>query len=175
MEWFKLNKILALSVFAVFICFSIFGYIFFDMFSAKKTVDSKIEELPISSELKFQSNTIEYNPFGDQKTKLIEKDIQHYIHGMSHQKVKAEEKWVHYTITEERIQFLLEVVQNGDYEYKDVYLDILTRWSKGDFSQADKDHNVVWQLLGGSVGKATGILTKEEEQAYLEKYKSVRK
>lgn len=165
---------MAFSILVLFLSFSIIGYIFWDMFSNQKPVNNTSEDFH-SESVKVDSIAIDYNPFGEQETDLDEEDIQQYIHGMSHQKVKADEKWVHYTMTEERIQFLLEVVQNGDYEHKQLYLDILTRWSKGDFSQADKDHNAVWRLQGGSVGKATGVLTKEEEEAYLEKHQGVMK
>ena len=30
----------------------------------------------------------------------------------------------------------------------------LTKWKKGDFSNAVKVHNYVWEMLGGNVGKA---------------------
>lgn len=96
-------------------------------------------------------------------------NIQEIIHSMSHQKVKADEKWGNILITKESIQYLLEVVKENEniLDYSDTYLDILNRWYEGDFSKADKDHNAIWELQGGSIGKATGLLTPLEEQEYI--------
>jgi hypothetical protein len=47
-------------------------------------------------------------------------------------------------------------------------LDILNRWAEGDFSRADKDHNAIWNVQGGTIGEATGVMSPEEEQQYLE-------
>ncbi|WP_268872885.1 DUF6241 domain-containing protein [Neobacillus fumarioli] len=49
------------------------------------------------------------------------------------------------------------------------YKDILERWAAGDFSQIDKDHNTIWDLQGGTIGKATGMATPKEEMAFIEK------
>ncbi|MDQ0162095.1 DUF6241 domain-containing protein [Aeribacillus alveayuensis] len=174
MLWLKQHKAMASIAVSVFICVSILTYIFLDLFRSENTKEFKSEKTPSSQEVNVQVEISE-NPFGDKGVDLSEKDIQNYIHGMSHQKVKADEKWIHYFITEERIQFLIDVVKNGDYKHKELYLDILSRWKNGDFSQADQDHNEIWRLQGGTVGKATGVLTKEEEEAYLEKYKKVLK
>ena len=92
------------------------------------------------------------------------------IHQMSHQKIEAEEKWGFLPLTAERVNRLIEVVENGDYQNKDRYLSILNRWSKNDFTQVDEDHNTFWNLQGGNVGKATGILSYEEEKEFIEKY-----
>lgn len=98
-----------------------------------------------------------------------EAEVQQVIHEMSHQKVKAGTKWGAIKITEERIELLLAYVKKQDFKQKDTYIDILERWIKGDFSQAHKDHNAIWELQGGTVGKATGLLSKEEEAVFIEK------
>ncbi|WP_226669451.1 DUF6241 domain-containing protein [Metabacillus litoralis] len=110
------------------------------------------------------------NPFGKGKSTLSEEDILNYMHGMSHQKVIAEEKWLHYEMTSERIQYLIGVIESGDYKNKDKYLTILNKWKDGNFSEADKDHNVIWSLQGGTVGEATGVMSAEQEESYLETY-----
>jgi len=94
------------------------------------------------------------------------------IHAMSHQKVKAEEKWSFLPLTAERVARLLDVVEHNKSSYpnSDIYLRILIRWSKNDFSQIDKDHNQVWDLQGGNIGRATGILSHEEELKFIENY-----
>lgn len=109
------------------------------------------------------------NPFGEETEQqdLTDKHFQEYIHGMSHQKVRANKKWGFYKITEERITWLMEGLEKIDVAHEEVYESILTKWEKGDFSTADDDHNAIWNLQGGTIGKATGILTPEEEQAYL--------
>lgn len=113
------------------------------------------------------------NPFGDDVTQeeLTDEHFQEYIHGMSHQKVRAEEKWSFYELTPERVEWLHEALEVADVEHKDVYQTILSKWVEGDFSTAYKDHNAIWELQGGTIGKATGLLSAEEEQAYLESAK----
>lgn len=103
---------------------------------------------------------------------LTEADVQDLIHEMSHQKVKADEKWGALLITEERIVRLIEIVEENynEYECSDIYLEILNRWLIGDFSQADKDHNEIWNMNGGTIGKATGLLSPVEEQEYLQRF-----
>ena len=101
---------------------------------------------------------------------LSEVAVQNSIHHMSHQKVAASQKWGHMQITQERIERLIEVVEANNYTYSRTYLDILERWQKGDFSQADEDHNRIWRLQGGTVGEATRLLTPEEEAEYIRKH-----
>jgi Family of unknown function (DUF6241) len=101
---------------------------------------------------------------------LNDKLVQEIIHYMSHQKVVAEDKWDLIELTDERVNWLLEALDYVELSKEELYRDILTRWKNGDFSKADKDHNAVWKLLGGTTGKATGILTPEEEKQYLEDY-----
>lgn len=47
-------------------------------------------------------------------------------------------------------------------------LEILNRWKKGDFSAVDRDHNIIWNIQDGSVGEAKGIMTKEQEEQFIE-------
>ncbi|MGP4040403.1 DUF6241 domain-containing protein [Gracilibacillus sp. D59] len=112
------------------------------------------------------------NVFGDPKSKdeITEKMFKKYLNYMAHQKVYAEQMWGFYEITPERIDFLLEVLEIKTYEQEEVYKDILTRWKQGEFSQAVEDHNKVWKLQDGNVGRATRLLTEEEEQAILDRY-----
>jgi hypothetical protein len=110
------------------------------------------------------------NPFEPKvKTPLKEELIQQYIHAMSHQKVAADEKWSFFEITEERIDFLLEQLEVNNYKHDRLYKEILTSWKKGDFSEADRQHNAVWKLQNGSIGEAKGLLSPKAEEAYLQK------
>ena len=130
----------------------------------------------LATEKRFQMYKEEgVNPFGDnlKKEDLTDDDIRLYIHAMSHQKVEAEEKWGFYEIHEKRIKWLLKGLEEAsNLSDKETYKDILTKWDAGDFSTADKDHNVIWEMRGGeesddSIGKATRVLSKQEEEEYL--------
>ncbi|WP_373896343.1 DUF6241 domain-containing protein [Virgibacillus sp. CBA3643] len=109
------------------------------------------------------------NPFGDRvgQDELRSSHYNEYIHGMAHQKVEASKKWGFYEITDKRINWLLEGLDNS-VDNKDLYSDILEQWKEGDFSNAVSAHNDVWDLEGGTVGKATGLLSIKEEQDYIE-------
>lgn len=95
--------------------------------------------------------------------------VQNAIHKMSHQKVLADVKWGAIQITKKRLETLSTIIdQNKDHlEHYDLYRDILDRWLKGDFSRADEDHNAIWELQDGTIGKAYGVQTKEEEQEFI--------
>lgn len=103
---------------------------------------------------------------------LKDYEIGNAIHAMSHQKVKAKDKWSFLPLTANRVERLIEVVEinKSDYPNSKLYLNILTRWSKNDFSQIDEDHNKIWGLQNGNIGRATGILSHEEELKFIEKY-----
>ncbi|RTR35986.1 hypothetical protein EKG37_00035 [Robertmurraya yapensis] len=103
---------------------------------------------------------------------MSEEAIKDAIHGMSHQKVRADEKWGFIPLTAERVNRLITIVEQNkeDYENASIYLDILNRWSNNDFSQVDHDHNKIWDLQNGTIGKATGILSSEEEKEFIEEH-----
>ncbi|SES65996.1 hypothetical protein SAMN05216389_101289 [Oceanobacillus limi] len=109
------------------------------------------------------------NPFGQSTAmnELTDTFYQEYLHGMSHQKVKADAKWGFYEIHPERINWLLAGLNEVELEHEDVYRGILEKWDKGDFTTADLDHNAIWRLQGGTIGEATGVYSPAEEQAYL--------
>ncbi|MBU8914627.1 hypothetical protein BGM25_01025 [Bacillus sp. FJAT-29953] len=102
---------------------------------------------------------------------MSETAIQDAIHKMSHQKVIANKKWGAIPLTKERVERLLEIVNThpAKYENATLYIAILNRWDKGEFSRVDNDHNAIWNLQGGTIGKATGVLSLDEEKAYIEK------
>ncbi|MEF2093070.1 DUF6241 domain-containing protein [Bacillus sp. CFBP9009] len=106
--------------------------------------------------------------------KMSEEEIQNAIHVMSHQKVEAEDKWGFVPITSERIEQLIAVIEKNEYREQYLYLGILNGWKNNDFSNVDEDHNDIWKLQGGNIGKARGILTPEEEKAYIEKHYDIK-
>ncbi|WP_428911053.1 DUF6241 domain-containing protein [Niallia sp. Krafla_26] len=152
------------------------GYVFFD-YSNKKSVT--ITEKTTSTSEQSQENTDTFIEIQENITEPIEEElpndmsegqVQDVIHKMSHQKVRAEEKWGFTPLTMERVNRLIEVVNVNQYDHADVYLDILNRWKESNFSHVDSDHNTIWTLQNGTVGKATGILTVEEEKQLIAKY-----
>ncbi|SFG25677.1 DUF6241 domain-containing protein [Sporolactobacillus nakayamae] len=110
------------------------------------------------------------NPFGEDKkiNDLTDDDMQLFIHEMAHQKVKADQKWGYIRITQNRVDWLYRALDQNKFTYEKTYQAILKRWKKGDFSKVDQDHNAVWKLQGGTIGKATGLLSPAEEKRYIE-------
>ncbi|WEG12489.1 DUF6241 domain-containing protein [Pullulanibacillus sp. KACC 23026] len=115
------------------------------------------------------------NYLKDMPMDMEEQTVQEDIHEMTHQLVYADQKWGVLEITKARIDRLIKVVEfnkkNGKYDEANcnLYLEILKRWQNGDFSHAVQDHNDMWALLGGNVGKATRLLTPSEEKAFIVK------
>jgi hypothetical protein len=103
---------------------------------------------------------------------MSESAVQNAIHGMTHQKVQAEDKWGFVPMTAERIHRLKMVVEKNKDEFTNgtVYLEILNGWLKNDFTNIDDDHNTIWRLQNGTVGEATGIMSTEAERKYISKH-----
>lgn len=106
--------------------------------------------------------------------------VEDVIQMMSHQKVIAELKEGSIMITPERIDTLIQMIEENKDKYPrqkmsdkyarhEVYLEILKRWEKGDFSTVDDDHNMLMYIRGGKPpeGLATGIATEEQEKHYI--------
>ena len=89
------------------------------------------------------------------------------MHKMTHQKVKAEEKWGAIPMTPETINQVYDIVKNSQFKRKQDLLAILEKWKTGNFTQIDTDHNYFWQYQGGTIGKAYGIMTQTEEQTFI--------
>lgn len=103
---------------------------------------------------------------------IDESVIQNAIHQMSHSMVYADKKWGHLEPSKERIERLLEVIEQNQssYENTNLYISILERWQNGDYSHAVSEHNQMWNLQGGTVGKATRLLSKDEMNSYRKKH-----
>lgn len=106
---------------------------------------------------------------------MNESMMRHSIHLLSHQKVIADKKWGMIPMTNERIHRLIDVLEMNKSQYTnaDVYEGILNRWALGDFSTVDLDHNIIWTLQGGTIGRATGILSHEEEKKFIAEHYSI--
>ncbi|WP_100010341.1 DUF6241 domain-containing protein [Lentibacillus sediminis] len=95
------------------------------------------------------------------------------LHKMTHQKVTASEKWGHLEITEERIDNMLQILEEygvDNYSSGHFFEEVLNEWKNGDFSNAVEVHNTIWSEENGTVGRATGLMTESEEQSYIEKH-----
>lgn len=93
------------------------------------------------------------------------------VHDMSHQKVHANQKWGASEITVDKVLLLIEEIKSAQFEKestKDMLLATLESWSMSDFSNAVKDHNLIWEYQNGNIGKATRLLTAQEELLYIE-------
>lgn len=101
---------------------------------------------------------------------LNEEAFMQDLHKMTHQKVYASPKWGTLAITEERVDLMLQIVEQADYEHGTFYKDALIKWADGDFTNAVEVHNWIWELQDGTIGKAERLLTPEEEAGYIEQY-----
>jgi len=109
--------------------------------------------------------------FKDSDKVFNDEYIQELIHGMTHQKVNAHPKWNSILMTEERIKELDEAIElagEAHLEHYDIYREIVNKWLDNDFSTIDEDHNRIWKLQGGTIGKANGVLSKQEELKFIQ-------
>lgn len=89
------------------------------------------------------------------------------MHKMTHQKIIANDKWGAIPMTSDNIVTIEKILESTNYSEKKVLLKIVKRWKTKDFSTIDKDHNIIWLLQGGTIGKAHGIMTYEEERWFI--------
>ncbi|MBM7659690.1 hypothetical protein JOC85_000457 [Bacillus mesophilus] len=162
---------------ATIVMAAIFGYMFWS-----NAASTNVQQKQLAGDFTDETDhrkTLTQNIVNDQKAveeifplEMQEYQIQNAIHYMSHQKVKADEKWGTIRITPERISRLIQIVElhKSELNHADLYLRILTRWANDDFSQADKDHNAIWKLQNGNIGEATRVLTPQEEQKFIKKH-----
>lgn len=174
---FKLNKIQIAAISAGLVIMAGFGVFSYwtnatpssggtdRVLKQAEEAEASVEEGGL--EIQIDENVEEVFP-----SDLKEFEVQSAIHHMSHQKVEAEKKWGAILITEERVKRLYDVVvaNQMEYKYANTYIKILERWLEGDFSQAVSDHNTIWEIQDGNVGKATGLLSMKEEEKFIEKY-----
>ncbi|MFP3126263.1 DUF6241 domain-containing protein [Ectobacillus funiculus] len=104
-----------------------------------------------------------------QSEEVTDTEVQHLLHGMTHQKVVANEKWTFTIMSPKNIKSTIGIVErNKDHlTHYNFYIEALKRWEQGDFSNCVEVHNQVWEWEGGNVGKATRLATTEEEKSYL--------
>ena len=146
------------------------GYYFFTQNSTSggeiTKVADKIEEREEKEGKPEKSGTEE------EDADMTEVDLQILLHQMTHQKISAGKKKGAVEMTQENIDGLLLIVQTNKhlYEHGPFYEDALTEWQKGNFSNAVTVHNTIWDWHKGTVGRATGLMSAEEEQEFVERH-----
>lgn len=103
-----------------------------------------------------------------------ERSFMQELHEMTHQKVRANEKHGSQQMTADQIDRMLGILKSVEetedhYENYDFYKKSLKAWDKGDFSNAVTVHNTIWEWQNGSIGKANGLMSEEEEREYIER------
>lgn len=96
-----------------------------------------------------------------------EQDLLAMMHKMTHQKVIASEKWGLIRMNDASIAKAKQILLNSNYNSKENLLKIVEKWEKDDFGQVDEDHNYIWNLQGGSIGRAMGILSEQQEEEFI--------
>ena len=110
----------------------------------------------------------DYVPLG---AYFSEQDLRVIMHEMSHQKVHAEEKWGKRLMEPETVELLYKMLDNYEYHHEEFYREVLSEWRAGNFENAVEHHNELWSLEDGTIGRATRLLTPEEEQIYIDTVK----
>ncbi|QHJ70621.1 DUF6241 domain-containing protein [Planococcus halotolerans] len=130
-------------------------------------VAEEIEEREVSAET---TDTAQAKKSVDKAdADMDEERVQIYLHQMTHQKIVADKKRGAVEMSEENITNMLKIVkENYDhYEHSDFYEQTLMAWQDGDFSKAVSVHNTIWNWHNGTVGRATGLMTAEQEAEYV--------
>lgn len=99
---------------------------------------------------------------------MDEGEVLAAMNQMTHQKIKASEKWGAVEMTSGNIQELMILVSDRDFTYKMEILSLLEKWSEGNFKGIDSDHNQILDMQGGTIGAATGVMSKAEEKEFIE-------
>lgn len=80
------------------------------------------------------------------------------MHEMANTKIVAEDGmiWGLQPMTKDRIIAVRTALKKNDPSHKRLF-EILDRWENKDFTQGVEDHNYLWKLLDGNVGKAVRL------------------
>lgn len=155
-EFLRKKSVIILSIVVIVIIAVILGgnYLM-DKKSGKLEAKQNQKEIKLINEEIAKEKSMELKP----ADYYLESDIYDIMHRMANTKIIAENNkiWGELPMDKEEIQNLKGIVEKVNYEDREKLLDILNRWESGDFSQSDKEHNYVWEKLGGTVGRAIGV------------------
>ena len=85
-------------------------------------------------------------------------EVADYMHQLANSLIIAEddEIWGVKPMTKNNIEKAFKMATNApSSEHNKIMLKIISNWQKCDFSNIVEDHNVVWKMLGGTIGKAS--------------------
>ncbi|ANU27590.1 DUF6241 domain-containing protein [Planococcus versutus] len=119
-----------------------------------------------------QQTVAQDGEWNDKDADMKEVTLQIYMHQMTHQKIIATKKRGVIEMSPVNIESLLLIVQeNADhYEHADFYESTLAKWQEGNFSNAVTVHNTIWDWHNGTIGRATGLMSAEQEQEFVEQH-----
>jgi hypothetical protein len=163
------------ALFAILMGIFIIGWIGFNYILTKESTDKVMDTsktiIVKDSRLKNALALIDDEklilPINENSSEI---EVIEVLHEMTHQKVKAEEKWGNVPMHPKTIDRVYQIINNSNFERKEHLLDIVEKWRMGDFSSADIDHNYFWTIEHGTVGKANGLFTIEEEIQYIKEH-----
>lgn len=143
--------------------------------SLTSTDEQQISKAAEEADEKLQRGEDTEAPKANDKVETVglnEVQFQVKLHQMTHQKIEATEKRGAIEMTPARIDEMIKILRanEGAYEAYDFYEQSLTAWEQGDFSNAVKVHNTIWEWHNGTVGRATGMMSKEQEAEFVEKH-----
>jgi len=90
------------------------------------------------------------------------------MHDMTHQKVQAEFKEGAIEMTPAHVNTVYRIVNKSTFTHREELLAILSKWKQKEFNEIVEDHNFLWKIQGGKIGKATDRLTTREEKEFIE-------
>lgn len=143
------------------------GYHFIQGLSQEKEISAAAKEA--EQQL---ANDSETEKASKKEVGLEEWQFQVKLHQMTHQKITASEKRGAIEMTPENIDDMLVIARaNRDhYKHSDFYEKALVDWKNSDFSDAVHVHNTIWDWHNGTVGRATGLMTPEQEARYVKEF-----
>lgn len=157
---------------AVLGVFGFYKYLVYQDEQNQLEIEKKAEAAGISEE-EFKEQTqliggISYEVSLDQDSTAD--DVISVMHKMTHQKVRAEDKWGAIPMTEDTIKQVYDAVSKKDFddmELKEDLMYILEKWQNNDFRSVDEDHNFFWKYQDGTIGRAYGTMSRDEELEFI--------
>jgi len=128
-----------------------------------KDKEAKLKEDTKVVEIIKQNDTIV------EKTKDVDVTINQYVvdiqqavtmaHKMANSLITADEIWDNMDMNKENVGKLIELLGTvDDSANKDIILKIANTWKTGDFSNVDKDHDTIWDMIpDANVGISNGL------------------
>ncbi|GEK57156.1 hypothetical protein CHL76_02365 [Marinococcus halophilus] len=161
-----MKKLIAVIVVGIILAGGIFTYNVLSSLEQKVAKQDNVETASAENEKTKRLNEASHE---NENGVTTEARFQEKLHNMTHQKVDSNDKWGERRITEERIDNMLQTLdEQTTYQNEKFYQEALTAWDNGNFENSVEVHNKIWSMQEGTVGRATGLLTEEEEQEYIE-------